>query len=238
MFCDEFLRRPHRYDEDYDEEEEKKPREIKPLGRDLSYVLASFLTYPKNEKHFTWDGEEIWPYSKRIEGVHIHVEQDNNFRDLKELSDEERRIAEEVTNAVREGTKDKTITCAPWVMHMKLTVEGASVDIEETDINGFLCTTEWRVRDSPKKAWAIAHTFAKKLENTEISKKYAIIPHVHDWNVTKTLYRGYFPSVKLVPKEEVPRFRSLLASLVDRVSRKPSPEEEIEGRIASLFEKL
>ena len=234
MFFDELLGKQYRYDED----EEGKSREIKPLGRDLSYVLASFLAYPKDEKHFTWDGEEIWPYSRSIQGIHIHAEYSAGYKkDLNTIPDEERKLSEDVTNAVREGVKDKSFTCYPWEAKLKLTVEGASVEMEDTTIKGFFCKPDWYFHGS-KRAWAVAHTYVKKLEGTKLAEKYVIVPHVKEEFLSRRKGWGYWPVIKLVPKEEVPRFRSLLASLVDKVSRKPSPEEEIEGRIASLFEKL
>jgi len=46
--------------------------EYKPLSDDIAYPLASWFGKSKDEKHFSWNEEKIWPY-RRGNGVGIHV---------------------------------------------------------------------------------------------------------------------------------------------------------------------
>ncbi len=227
----EFRRYYDDYD-DYDEEEEEpvsRKEEMKPLSDDIAYPLISWFAREKEEKHFSWDGKNIWPYKRGL-GVGIHIKYSSDSVD-----DESRKAhAENIKNTLNSVVKGGFF-CWPADLEVEATVGSEVPEIDEIKIPYISCSSKYEFSSGQyKKAWAIAFTFAKKANASDLGKEYAVVPDV--WNCGGRKYTKYCLGVKLLPRSEISRFRSWLSSLVEKVKGEEAPtEEDIEGRIASLI---
>ncbi|RSN72459.1 hypothetical protein [Candidatus Methanodesulfokora washburnensis] len=226
--------------------------EYKPLSDDIAYPLASWFGKPKGEKHFSWNEGKIWPY-RRGNGVGIHVEYDDHpllepdwvksrepslipalesiGESVEGLHSESGKIQDMLSGIVK-----RKMTCQPYYLKMKATVEGDSVEIDDTIAPFFACSPDIYLREE-KQAWAIAFSLAKKASQSPDLQDYVIAPGVNP-DCGSRRHPRVCPYLNVVPRRHVNRFREWMSSLVSRVaggSEGILQEEDVEGRIASLF---
>jgi len=210
----------------------EKTSGAKPLSDDIAYPLISWFAKEKEEKHFSWDGRNIWPYRREL-GVGIHL---RYFPKLM-YSDESRRGPAKKLQEALESVVKGGFSCEPWDLRIEATVGSEVPEIDEISIPYVFCTSKYEFHTSEsefKKAWAIAFSYAKKANASDLGKEYAVTPDV--WHCGSRRHPRYCLGVKLLPRSEISRFRQWLSSMVEKVKEAGAPEEEdIEGRIASLI---